>query len=301
MTTAQPRVLAGSDVKRFSVRSDWQGAVRTALHIAALGLCGWLVIHADGWSVLPAMALLGIVQVTLFAPLHETMHQTAFANRRANAIVGWLAACPSLMNWHFYAAFHLAHHRFTQDADRDPELMVPPPSSLDTYLPRVLALNFWRARYEVVRDSLRGDLSRYPYVMATARPRIVGSVRAMCLFMAALSAVSIAVLGWWAPLCLWIGPQLIGQPFLRLYLLTEHTLCSDDDNRLTNTRTTLTSAAVRLLMWNMNYHTEHHLYPSIPFHRLPEAHRVIRDQLGVVQRGYRRWHAAYLRRMRGVA
>jgi fatty acid desaturase len=55
-----------------------------------------------------------------------------------------------------------------------------------------------------------------------------------------------------------------------------------DRNGLTNTRTTLSNAVVRLLMWNMPYHAEHHLYPSIPCHRLADAHAVLRDRLGFV-------------------
>ena len=90
-------------------------------------------------------------------------------------------------------------------------------------------------------------------------------------------------------------PQLLGQPLLRLYLLTEHTLCTEDANGLTNTRTTLTNRVVRLLMWNMPYHAEHHLYPSIPFHRLPDAHAMIRERLGCVQDGYARWNYDFLR------
>jgi fatty acid desaturase len=39
-------------------------------------------------------------------------------------------------------------------------------------------------------------------------------------------------------------------------------------------------------MWNMPFHAEHHLYPSISFHRLPDAHVAIRDKLCIVQRGY---------------
>ena len=35
----------------------------------------------------------------------------------------------------------------------------------------------------------------------------------------------------------------------------------------------------RVLYWNMNYHIEHHLYPSIPFHALPALNAAIRDQL----------------------
>ena len=96
---------------------------------------------------------------------------------------------------------------------------------------------------------------------------------------------------------LWVLPQLVGQVFLRLYLLTEHTGCAETPNGLINTRTTLTNAAMRRLMWNMSYHAEHHLYPSIPFHRLPAAHGPVRDRLGVMQDGYARWHAGYLRAM----
>jgi fatty acid desaturase len=53
----------------------------------------------------------------------------------------------------------------------------------------------------------------------------------------------------------------------------------------------LTHAAVRLLMWNMPYHAEHHLYPSIPFHRLADAHGTLRAKLGFVEpAGYVRWN-----------
>jgi Fatty acid desaturase len=52
-----------------------------------------------------------------------------------------------------------------------------------------------------------------------------------------------------------------------------------DGNGLTNTRTTLTWFPIRLLMWNMPYHAEHHLYPSIPFHQLPALHVKIRGHL----------------------
>jgi fatty acid desaturase len=84
----------------------------------------------------------------------------------------------------------------------------------------------------------------------------------------------------------WLLPLALGLPFLRLYLLSEHTGCSENDDGLTNTRTTLSVWPVRFLMWNLPYHAEHHLYPSIPFHRLPATHRWLRRHLGVVASGY---------------
>jgi fatty acid desaturase len=166
---------------------------------------------------------------------------------------------------------------------------------------RVLGLNYWRARFGIIADCWRGDLSAHPFVTPAVRDRIILSVRAMCVFVAALTIASIALFGWRAPLLFWIGPVILGQPFLRLYLLAEHTLCSQDANGLTNTRTTLTNGLVRLLMWNMSYHAEHHLFPSIPFHRLPDAHVEIRDRLGVLQPGYVNWHAEYLDKLRHAA
>ena len=202
-----------------------------------------------------------------------------------------------MLNWHFNAAFHSAHHRCTQDPARDPELTPPPPAALDTYLMRVLAVNYWRARAKVAVDCWRGDLSSPPYMPAAAQRRVVISVRWMCVFVAATVAGSALLFGWRAPLVYWVLPQLAGQVFLRLYLLTEHTGCAEAPNGLLNTRTTLTNAAIRRLMWNMSYHAEHHLYPSIPFHRLPAAHGSMRGRLGVVQDGYARWHAGYLRNL----
>ena len=70
-------------------------------------------------------------------------------------------------------------------------------------------------------------------------------------------------------LYVWIVPALLGQPFLRLYLLAEHGRCPLVANMLENTRTTLTNWLVRKLAWNMPYHAEHHAYPGVPFHQLP--------------------------------
>jgi fatty acid desaturase len=297
MTTIFDRVLTATELRALQPRSDVRGAARLAIHVALLGGTGWLVAIASGWALLPAMLALGLVQVALFAPAHETMHQTAFASRRANAIVGWLTSCPSLLNAQFYTCFHLAHHRHTQIPGQDPELDAPPPHDLRGYAARIVGLPYWSLRLGVIADSWRGDLSTYPYVNAAAAPRVIRSVQAMTLLLGGGAIGSALGFGWATPLLYWIGPQLLGQPFLRAYLLAEHTGCTLDRNGLTNTRTTLTTAAVRLLMWNMPYHAEHHLFPSIPFHRLAEAHATIRDRLGFVQPGYVRWNVGLVRRL----
>ena len=298
MSSVSRNILSGEQLRTLSEPSDSRGFVQLAIHLVLLGLSIWLVARSGPWTLFPAMLLLGIVQAALFAPIHETMHMTAFASPRLNQIVGWLSACPSLLNWHFYTYFHLAHHRHTQDPERDPELTVPAPATLNGYVWRVLAMPYWYTRLVVLWNGLRGDLSAYPYIPARAVPRVIRSLRLMAVFMLACAVLSAVLVGWWAPLVFWVIPQLLGQPFLRLYLLTEHTLCTLDNNALTNTRTTVTNAVMRVLMWNMPFHTEHHLYPSIPFHRLGDAHAQLRNQLGVLQNGYARWHLGFVRTLR---
>ena len=293
MAAPKPR-----EMMHLNTRSDARGATRAAIHLALILATGWLVALAPGVLVLPAMLLAGAVQAALFAPLHETCHYTAFKSRRANAVLGWLVALTALRNWHFYQQFHLAHHKHTQDPENDPELSPPPPGDLPAYLARVLGLTYWKAQLTVWARGWRGDLSAYPFIHPAVAPRVIASIRAGSALTLALALAAGLAFGWEAVLLFWVGPQLLGQPLLRLYLLTEHTGCTEDANGLTNTRTMLTVAPVRLLMWEMPFHAEHHLYPFIPFHRLRDAHALLRDRLGQVGPGYVRWHRDHIRALR---
>src|SRR5260370_21865495 len=92
--------------------------------------------------------------------------------------------------------------------------------------------------------------------------------------------------GFRAAVYFWCRQAIRAQPLLRAVLITEHTRCSTDGNGFSNTRTTLASAPIRLLMWNMPYHAEHHLFPAIPFHQLPALHEKMRARLAHVAPGY---------------
>src|SRR5437762_10416330 len=115
-----PAVLAG-----LSRRSDLRGALRLSAHAGCMGATGLLVWLAAPlrYLLIPAMALHGVTIVTLFAPMHECVHRTAFASRAANLAVGWIAGVLSVYNSTFYRHFHAWHHRYTQNPERDPELM----------------------------------------------------------------------------------------------------------------------------------------------------------------------------------
>ncbi len=57
----------------------------------------------------------------------------------------------------YFRFFHFAHHRFTQNPARDPELAQPRPSSVASYLWHVSGLPYWYDRLSVtLRHALTG-------------------------------------------------------------------------------------------------------------------------------------------------
>jgi len=279
------------DVKRealgaLSARSDRKGLAQLAGHLGALLLTGTLVIAARGnpLVLLPAMMLHGVVLVFLFAPLHEAIHGTAFRTRRLNDAVAWLGGVVLLLPPGYFRAFHFAHHRWTQDPARDPELRSPKPASLGAYAWHVTGIPYWCER---IRTTLRHAAGRVeePFVAPRRRTAVVREARLLLAISAAIALAS-ALAGSAAVLWLWVGPAVLGQPCLRLYLLAEHTGCPLVTDMLQNSRTTRSLAVVRRLAWNMPYHAEHHACPAIPFHALPRAHALLRHRIGHLAPGY---------------
>jgi fatty acid desaturase len=51
---------------------------------------------------------------------------------------------------------------------------------------------------------------------------------------------------------------------------------------------------IRWLFWNMPYHAEHHAYPAIPWHALPQLHALLAPELKQEQKGYLAFHRSVL-------
>jgi fatty acid desaturase len=79
---------------------------------------------------------------------------------------------------------------------------------------------------------------------------------------------------------------MYGRWLLVVYGLTQHAGLAEDvlDHRL-NSRTVRMNALNRFLYSNMNFHIEHHMYPTVPYHQLPRLHEAIRADLPPVYDG----------------
>ena len=265
------------------LRSNLKGLLHLAGHLAALGVTGSLIaLKAPGWPVL--LPLHGILLVFLFCLQHEAVHKTPFRSAGLNAAAAWGAGLVNLLPPVWFQHFHMDHHRYTHDPARDPELSRPLPRSKAGLAWYITGGPYWCGQIRTLLVNAAGQ-NRDAFIPRPARTPVAREARLFLAIYLAAGAVSI-LFGTAALLWLWLLPALLGQPFLRLYLLAEHTGCPHVASMLENTRTILTTPLVRFVAWNMPYHVEHHTYPAVPFHKLPAFYDVLRDHLTVTANGY---------------
>ena len=297
MTTPPAFRIDAKDLLALSARSNAPAARHTVGHLGAIVVSGTVlwILRGTAWAI-PAMLVHAYLVAFLFTIVHETAHQTAFRTRACNTGLGHVAGLAIVLPYAYYRVFHWDHHRYTQDPRRDPELARPLPTTrldiawLLTGIPGLYA----RTRLLVVH-AVTGR-ARKRWIPVDQRPRIVREARAYLLVYAAVLVASVAT-GSFAALWLWVVPTIVGQLFLRPYLLAEHTGCAHNADMLANTRTTYTNRLVRFFAWNMPYHAEHHAYPAVPFHALPRLNALLARHIVHTERGYPASTVAVLRHL----
>ncbi|QDZ41467.1 fatty acid desaturase [Euhalothece natronophila Z-M001] len=282
------QLLPVETLKSLNQRSNVKGILQLMAHLMVMGVSGylWGSQVLEGWLAVPFLVIYGFSLASMFATLHECVHRTAFASQRFNDLVAWWAGVLSLYNSTYYRPYHKWHHRYTQIPGKDPELAEAKPSNWREYLLHLSGLPWWWGKLQTYWELITGQLDNYYFIKENNREAIIRSARLQILVYGSAIALTTALGHPEAFFLYWLLPLAVGQPILRFILLAEHTGCTYDDNPLTNTRTTLTVFPIRLLMWNMPYHSEHHLYPSLPFHALPKAHQQLAPYFQQIENGY---------------
>lgn len=285
------RPLTPAQLKELSIRTNAPGIVRSISHYAAIFAVGtivWQVKTRYGllWDI-PFIALQGYLVAFLFMPVHEAAHKTVFSNRLLNVVLGHLSSLAIILPYEYYALFHWDHHRFTQDPQRDPELMTATIPSSDTklaiaYSGIVQLANRIRLLF---RHAITGNATA-PWIPENKRGLVIREARSYVVVYLMLLLGSTAT-GSTLLLWTWLVPLFVGQLFLRPYLYAEHTGCERTRSAYENTRTTYTGALTKWFTWNMPFHVEHHAYPSVPFHALPRLNETVAHRIVHKGRGYR--------------
>ncbi len=324
-----PVVKAARPTDVFT-RDDWARLTRIS---PSRGL--WLILH--GWlttaAVLAgtallwdwqwlagliafpfAIAIIGGRQLGLSILMHEGAHGLLHPNRKINNFAGqWLTGAATGSDLHSYRAYHLTHHKYTQQPE-DPDLALSKPfpttpASMrrkafrdltgQTFLKQrsgqmVAAWSGLKAMLQGSplidgdgkRDTSAGTAFNRGGAAGVSAPvtnldgavrttKTVGRFLLIQLIVLAISLLTYGVL----PFLIWIiALATTFQLFLRIRNIAEHACTTTgSEDPFTHARTTYANLWERTTVapyW-VNYHSEHHLFMGVPCYNLPKAHALL--------------------------
>lgn len=260
--------------------------------LAGLYALAW---QAPAWSAPLFWLAQGTMLWALFVLGHDCGHGAFVRSRRVNDLVGTLLHTPLLVPYHAWRISHRLHHRHAGDVERDEgwhpltqaqvAALSWPVRLLRFRLP-LLVFPFYLARRSPAR---RGShfLPWSPIFRPRERRRVARSVAACALVVLALAGAAL-VAGPWAVVRWYLGPYVVFVAWISLVTYLHHT-----DARLpwyrgsgwTFLRGALSTVDRRYGVFERVHHDAgchvvHHLFPSIPHHRLREAAAAVRPLLG---------------------
>lgn len=235
-----------------------------------------------------------------FGPLHDLLvqghegtHDLISRNRGVNDFFTWFTLAFAGMSAEAHRCFHLDHHHHAHTAE-DPEYQ---------FFERVVGgVPGWA--YLFIPVFAQAGVNAYGLkrsMPAKVRRRIVLELAGAAFFHAAM----VVVLGWRRYLLFVFAPMVTGLYVASvLRSVTEHHDVTEG-SEWTNARSIVTHPLLEFFWSNVNYHLEHHLYPSVPYHALPELRRALaRDyeaNQSSVKKGYGRTALMLLRDPRHFA
>ena len=254
------------------------------------------VTLSSPWAFWPiGIFLIGVLQYHFAILSHEAQHYLVARSVRLNDLIGaWLFAYPFGQPFHSERARHLAHHRLVGTAD-DPDYHR---YVLDDKMPWAqMILYFFRlATYGKIVEYLASMTVRRTGPKPSRQSgrsatEFVSVAFAQLLVFAAFSSLASP----WHYVVLWLVPLLtVAVTLSEFREFCEHVVAPDPPHRL---------KSFRLPVWQsfivgpvgFAYHAEHHLYPTIPYYRLPQLAK------GCVQTGSEfELHRSYFDVLRSV-
>ena len=267
--------------------------LQTGLEWACIIALAMLATWSAHWAVsLLCMLLIATRQHALLALMHEYSHyQLSRKHGWLNDLVGDVfTAFPFFITIHGFRRNHMQHHRHAW-TERDPNYVASA---------KKRRYQFPKTRSQVWLEIARHTIGWYTLQelksytvdagMATALPR--STVLSRFVF-ALLLLATVAYFDLWRPVLLyWIVPLAT---FLMAILyvrdLGEH--FGLPASGFDSARTMQVGPLERLLIAQngVNFHADHHLFPSVPFFRLGRLHRALKmdpafRERAVITRGY---------------
>jgi fatty acid desaturase len=273
-------------MKELMRRSDFPAIRDTAIWLglmvmfAGLGIAFW-----GSWWAVPFFLAYGVLYgSTSDSRWHEAGHGTAFRSRWLDEALYQLASFMIMRDPTVWRWSHTRHHTDTLILGRDPEIAAMRPARLVRLLANFFGVVDVPVAFGLMLRHASGRLTaeEADFVPESERHKVYRTAR-IDLAIYAVTVASAVAFRSWLPVVLIGGPRIYGAFMLNVYALTQHAGMGENvlDHRL-NTRTVKMCVVNRFLYWNMNYHVEHHMYPMVPYYRLPELHEEVKDDCAPV-------------------
>jgi fatty acid desaturase len=223
------------------------------------------------------VAFIGARQHALLILMHDGTHYRLFRNRRIN---DWatelLLAWPHLATMRSYRENHLAHHSFV-NTEKDPDWQRKRDNP-EWHFPQTATSLLGIFARDLIGIGGINLIRLASSLSSTARRPSKAFLRIrLAFYVVMISGLMIAGCGkvlllyWVVPFFTWL--ILI----MRVRSIAEHFAINGDSAEYAQTRTTYAGFLVRMFVApkNVNYHIEHHFFPSVPFFRLPQLHSLL--------------------------
>lgn len=276
-------------------KSDFKGFLQTGGYLLILVATGWLfVLFAlrHSWWAIPVLFLHGACCAFLINGFHELVHDSVFKTRWLNT---FFLQILSFLGWYNHIGFwasHSEHHRFTLHPPDDLEVVLPQQASLKEILKFgiVDVRGLWGlvpGTLRVAEGVLNGEWETYLFTKRKPEMRrAFHRWAAVVLAGHAVIAVASIATGYW-PVSIAISfGRFFGSGLQFLCNATQHIGLVDEypDYRVC-CRTFYLNPVMQFLYWDMNYHTEHHMFAGVPCYNLGRLHRLIKGEMPECTRG----------------
>ena len=269
--------------------------------LCALMLCALI---PTWWMVLIAIPLIGTRYYGLFIIAHDGFHRRIFKNSNWNDLFADLLLCaPVGAITRINKRNHLGHHsHFASEVDPDRYKyrcfgkttvieLFSALSGVGSVIRNLSNVYLRRAKTENVLEGAdpaesEGYKARDLAILAFDQILIIGGLSYF--------------IGWWAYPVLWLFPV-----YIFAYLgdtvrsFCEHSHPQHDTAADEHRLITYVSGPIERLFFspmNMNLHTTHHLWPSIPYYNLPQADKEVRAACDLLRIGADKleWRKSYI-------
>lgn len=274
--TAIPR----KEMKQLMLRAD-QPAIRDTVILfgAMIVFAGFGCVFWPSWWSAPFWLAYGVLYGSAMdSRWHECGHGTAFRTGWMNDVVYQVASFCMVRNPVRWRWSHARHHTDTIIVGRDPEIVAMRPPKLFQIGLNLFGifdgLSGWRLM--VLNASGRLDAEEATWIPESEQVKVIRIARIWV-------AIYVGIIVWaiWSesilPLMVIGFPRLYGAWHHVLTGVLQHAGLAENvlDHRM-NSRTVYLNPVSRFIYWNMNYHIEHHMFPMVPYHRLPDLHERIK-------------------------